>query len=145
MSLFLGPHEAVVVPDDQPKIKEVRAYVSRSNEYGASDVHDTPDTHWIMGMAGPDGKWNHKDTHPPITNPMSRFPEYHGSRKSWGVAKVPTVIVEIEQDDGVIGVGTSTGGEAACFIIENHLSMFVEGQNGGSHLMVFGRFNCCAF
>ena len=36
------------------------------------------------------------DTHPPITNPMSMFPKYSGSRSSWGVAKVPTVIVEVE-------------------------------------------------
>jgi L-rhamnonate dehydratase len=43
--------------------------------------------------------------------------------------KVPSVVVEIEQDDGLVGVGVSTGGEAACFLIENHLAMFVEGQN----------------
>ena len=54
---------------------------------------------------------------------------YSESRGSWGVAKVPTVVVEVEQEDGLIGVGVSTGGEAACFIIEEHLAMFVEGQN----------------
>ena len=41
---------------------------------------------------------NHKKTHPPITNPMSRYPKYSGSRSSWGVANVPSVIVEIEDD-----------------------------------------------
>ena len=129
MSLFLRKHEEVLPSPDLPKIKAVRAYVSRASDYGASDVHDTADTHWIMGQAAPDGTWDHVTTHPPITNPMSIFDKYAGSRKSWGVAKVPTVIVEIEQEDGLIGVGTSTGGEAAAFIIEHHLSMFVEGQN----------------
>ena len=120
MSLFLGLNEDVVAPPDQPKIKEIRAYVSRAEGYGSSDVHDTPDTHWIMGQ---EPHW------PPIANPMTRFPKYAESRASWGVAKVPTVIVEIEQEDGLIGVGASCGGEAACFIIEEHLSQFVEGQN----------------
>ena len=129
MSLYLGPNEDVVPTQGQPKIREVRAYVSRSEEYGASDVHDTPDTHWIMGLPDKDGMWDHETTHPPITNPMSRYPQYSGSRGSWGVAKVPTVIVEVEDEKGRIGIGTSTGGEAAAFLIEQHLSMFVEGRN----------------
>jgi len=118
--LFLGKNEDVLPTPGQSKIKSVRAYVSRSEEYGASDVHDTADTHWIMGQP---------PHHPLIANPMTRFPKYSESRGSWGVAKVPTVVVEVEQEDGLIGVGVSTGGEAACFIIEEHLAMFVEGQN----------------
>jgi L-rhamnonate dehydratase len=110
------------------KIKEVRALVSRADGYGASDMHDTPETHWILGQTAADQSWNFEDTHPPIANPMSRFPQYSGSRKSWGVANVPSVIVEIENEKGLIGIGLSTGGEAAAFIIEKHLSMFVEGQ-----------------
>jgi len=129
MSLYLAPNEDVVPTPGQPRIKEVRAYVSRATDYGASDVHDTPDTHWIMGLADEAGNWDHETTHPPITNPMSRYPIYSGSRSSWGVAKVPSVIVEIEDEQGRVGIGTSTGGEAAAFIIEQHLSMFVEGQN----------------
>jgi L-rhamnonate dehydratase len=129
MSLYLAPNEDVVPTPGQPKVREVRAYVSQTTEYGASDVHDTPDIHWIMGLPDADGEWDHETTHPPITNPMSRFPKYSGSRGSWGVARVPTVIVEIEDEEGRIGIGASTGGEAAAFIIERHLSMFVEGSN----------------
>merc|ERR1719272_1028662 len=80
-------------------------------------------------MPKKDGSWDHATTHPPITNPMSRYPKYSGSRGDWGVAAVPSVIVEIEDEEGRIGVGTSTGGESAAFIIEKHLAMFVEGQN----------------
>lgn len=112
-----------------PKIKEVRALVSQAVGYGASDMHDTPDTHWILGQTAADGSWDHEQTHPPVANPMSRFPRYSGSRKSWGVANVPSVIVEVEDENGLVGIGLSTGGEAAAFIIERHLSLFVEGQS----------------
>ncbi len=129
MSFYLTSIEDVIPTPGLPKIKEVRAYVSRAEEYGASDVHDTSNTHWIMGHTDSNGEWDHETSHPPITNPMSRFPKYSGSRKSWGVANIPTVIVEVEDDNGLVGVGVSTGGEAAAFIIEKHLSMFVEGQS----------------
>ena len=119
-TLFLGLNEDVIPPPEAPTIVAVRAYVSRASDFGASDVHDTPDTHWIMGQP---------PHHPPIANPMTRFPRYNESRGSWGVARVPSVIVEVEQSDGLVGVGTSTGGEAACFVIEQHLAMFVEGQS----------------
>ena len=129
MSIYLAPNEDVVPTPGQPRIKEIRAYVTRATDYGASDMHDTPDTHWIMGLTDAAGSWDYETTHPPITNPMSRYPKYSASRSSWGVARVPSVIVEIEDEQGHVGVGTSTGGEAAAFIIEHHLSMFVEGQN----------------
>ena len=129
MSICLTSVEDVIPTPGLPKIKEVRAFVSRATEYGASDMHDTADTHWIQGLPAADGSWDHKKTHPPITNPMSRYPKYSGSRSSWGVANVPSVIVEIEDENGLVGIGTSTGGEAAAFIIENHLALFVEGQN----------------
>ena len=91
-----------------PKIREVRALVSKAEGYGASDVHDTPETHWILGQPAADQSWDHETTHPPIANPMSRFPRYSGSRKSWGVANVPSVIVEIEDENGLVGIGLST-------------------------------------
>lgn len=70
--------------------------------------------------------WSHRRTEYG-TALVPHADRYSESRGSWGVAKVPTVVVEVEQEDGLIGVGVSTGGEAACFIIEQHLSMFIEG------------------
>ena len=110
-----------------PVTREVRAYVTHVDEYGASDVHDTSDAHWIMGCTDPDGGWDHETSHPPIATPMSPFPKYSRSRKSWGVANVPTVVVEVEDETGLVDV--STGGEAAAFLIERHLVPFVEGQS----------------
>ena len=129
MSLYFAPNEDVVPAPGSPKIKEIRAFVPRPSEYGASDLHDTADTHWIMGRSDSGGGWDYETTHPPIANPMTRYPKYSGSRSAWGVANVPSVIVEIEDEQGLVGIGTSTGGEAAAFLIENHLSIFVEGQN----------------
>jgi hypothetical protein len=46
-----------------------------------------------------------------------------------GIDALGTVIAEVELADGTTGVGISIGGEPACFIIENHLARFVEGQD----------------
>ena len=35
---------------------------------------------------------------------------------------------QVELTSGEVGVGISIGGEAACFIIEQHLARFAEGQ-----------------
>lgn len=37
--------------------------------------------------------------------------------------------VELDDEAQTVGVGISIGGEAACFLIEHHLSRFVEGQS----------------
>ena len=52
MSFHIAPNEDVMPTPGQPTIKEVRAYVSRNEEYGASNVHDT---HWIMGLSDAQG------------------------------------------------------------------------------------------
>ena len=37
--------------------------------------------------------------------------------------------LQIAADDGTTGVGVTIGGEPGCFIVEKHLSRFVEGQD----------------
>jgi L-rhamnonate dehydratase len=101
-----------------PRVKEVRAYVSSpAQAQQGADCHDVQDKHWINGFPTP------------IANPMSCYPEYRAFRKSWGINALGSVIVEVEADDGTTGVGVSTGGDPACYIIENHLSRFVEGED----------------
>jgi len=96
-----------------PKIKEVRAYIVKETEPGA-DYHRQEKGHWIVDS--------------PISNPMSVYEKYRASRTSWGIDALGTVVVETELEDGTVGIGTSTGGDPACYIIEKHLSRFVEGQ-----------------
>lgn len=95
-------------------IREVRAFVLDSGEAGA-DYHNQAKGHWLI------------DT--PIANPMSIYERYKTSRTSWGINALGAVIVEVELENGIIGVGTSIGGEPACFIIERHLNRFIEGQD----------------
>ena len=95
------------------KITEVRAYINESS--GGADYHFQPRGHWLI------------DT--PVANPMSVYEPYKDSRVSWGINALGGVIVEVELDNGVIGVGISTGGEPACYIIERHLKRFLVGQS----------------
>lgn len=98
----------------QVTISEVRAYVMAADEMGA-DYHNQTGSHWIIDL--------------PIANPMSVYEEYKAKRTSWGINALGTVLVEVELNDGTVGIGCSIGGEPACYIIEKHLSRFVEGQD----------------
>jgi L-rhamnonate dehydratase len=96
------------------RIREVRAFVIAPNEMGA-DYHNQNGSHWIIDL--------------PIANPMSVYDEYKAKRTSWGINALGTVLVEVELNDGTIGIGCSIGGEPACYVIEKHLNRFVEGQD----------------
>src|SRR3546814_14845750 len=79
-----------------PKIRHVRAFTVRG---GGADYHDQPGGHWI-------------DDH--IATPMARYPEYRASRQSFGINVLGTLVVEIEAEDGTVGLPVTTGGEPAC-------------------------------
>src|SRR5258708_10898421 len=98
----------------QAKIRQVRAFVIAPSETGA-DYHNQHGSHWIIDL--------------PIANPMSVYEEYKAERTSWGINALGTVVVQVELYDGTIGIGCSIGGEPACYIIEKHLSRFVEGTD----------------
>jgi L-rhamnonate dehydratase len=120
MSLVFGVHPHVAPAAGAVVIKEVRAYVIGTKELekrsgGGADCHAQAEGHWIV------------DT--PISNPMSGYEEYKTSRSSWGIGALGTVVCEVETSTGLVGVGISIGGEPACYIIEHHLSRFVEGQD----------------
>ncbi|XP_003382696.1 PREDICTED: uncharacterized protein LOC100635379 [Amphimedon queenslandica] len=100
-----------------PKIREVRAYSKKESADQGADCHDVDDKHWINGYPTP------------IANPMTPHPLYRAQRKLWGINAMGSVVVEVESEDGTIGVGVSIGGPPACYIVENHLSRFIEGQD----------------
>src|ERR1700751_3238396 len=76
-----------------PVIRQVRASVVRG---GGADYQDQQGAHWI-------------DEH--IATPMSRYPEYRQSRRSFGINVLGTLVVEIEASDGTVGFAVTTGGE----------------------------------
>ncbi len=96
------------------RIAQVRASVTHS---GGADYHQQLDGHWIDGR---------------IATPMSIYPAYRETRSSWGLNALGTFIVEAEAESGEIGVGVSTGGIPACWIVEHHLARFVEGQQAAN-------------
>ena len=100
-----------------PKIKHVRAWfiggATAEKGAGGGDYHDQGANHWI-------------DDH--IATPMSKYPQYEQSRQSFGINVLGTLIVEVEAENGQTGFAVSTAGEMGCFIVEKHLSRFIEGK-----------------
>lgn len=92
-----------------PTVREVRAYVFRG---GGADYHDQSAGHWI-------------DDH--IATPMSVYPQYRQSRRSFGLDVLGTLVVEVEAENGTVGFAVTAGGEPAAWIVEKHLARFVEG------------------
>ena len=93
-----------------PTIRQVRAFTVRG---GGADYHDQGDGHWIDEQ---------------IATPLSKYPEYRASRKSFGLNVLGTLVVEVEASDGTVGLGVTTGGELGCWIVEKHLARFIEGR-----------------
>ena len=92
-----------------PRIAHVRAFTVGAG--GGADYHDQEGYHWI-------------DDH--ISTPMSRYPGYDQSRRSFGINVLGTLVVEVEADDGTIGFGVTTAGEPGAWIVEKHLARFLE-------------------
>ena len=59
---------------------------------------------------------------------MALYPEYRETRTSFGIDVLGSVVVEVESESGVVGIGVSTGGVPAAFLVERHLARFVEGE-----------------
>jgi L-rhamnonate dehydratase len=95
-----------------PTVVAVRVLVPDAD--AGADYHRQPTGHWIS-----DSK---------IANPMSLWPEYRATRASWGIGAMGTFVVEVETSDGHVGFAPSIGGPPAAFIVERHLSRFVEGK-----------------
>jgi L-rhamnonate dehydratase len=93
-----------------PTIKHLRAFTTYG---GGADYHDQSGVHWI-------------DDH--IATPMSKYPAYRQSRRSFGLNVLGTLVVEAEASDGTIGFAVTTGGELGAWIVEKHLARFIEGQ-----------------
>lgn len=94
------------------RIVAVRASVVRG---GGSDYADQGGrSHWIDGR---------------VATPMSKYPEYRETRSSFGLDVLGSLVVEIEDGAGRVGVGVSTGGVPACWIVEEHLARFVTGRD----------------
>jgi L-rhamnonate dehydratase len=104
------------------KIVDLRALVQSGADQGA-DYHAKPDGHWINSTV--------------IATPLSKYPEYQGSRRSFGIDVLGTVLVEVEAEDGTVGFAVTTGGVPAAYLIEKHFRRFVVGQPASNLEVMF--------
>jgi L-rhamnonate dehydratase len=95
------------------KIAHVRAFTVGAG--GGADYHDQQGYHWI-------------DDH--IATPMSRYPGYEQSRRSFGLNVLGTLVVQVEADNGTTGLGVTTAGEPGAWIVERHLARFSRRRPG---------------
>lgn len=105
----LSPREVQTVSWFPARVKEVRAYVATG---AAADDNAGYPYHWT-------------DDH--VAGPLSEYPEFRESRRSFGVNVLEQLIVEVESTTGHVGVGISKGGDIGAWIVENHLARLVEG------------------
>jgi L-alanine-DL-glutamate epimerase-like enolase superfamily enzyme len=97
-----------------PRIADVRAFAVAGTGDGG-DYHRQAGGHWIIDSL--------------IANPMSAYAPYKASRTSWGIDVLGSIVVEIEDDAGHVGLATGFGGAPACFIVEAHLKRFLLGAD----------------
>jgi len=64
-----------------------------------------------------------------IANPMSGYPRWKGSRQSWGIGVLGSIVVEIETASGVTGVATGFGGPPAAWLVVHHFTRFLLGED----------------
>jgi L-rhamnonate dehydratase len=64
-----------------------------------------------------------------IANPMSGYPKYRDKRSSWGIGVLGALVVEIETEDGSVGVATGSGGMPAAWLIRHHFTRFLVGED----------------
>lgn len=89
------------------RIREVRATPFRSSEPGRAPS-------WLSETV--------------IANPMSIYPRYAPRRSLW-TARFPSMLVRVETDDGVVGLGSTVGGRAAAAIVNEHFAELLKGED----------------
>lgn len=101
------------------RITDIRAYVRADRQENQILNQQAPPIEEVSEKT----PWNER----PIASPLSTFSGYE-VRTVGGPAWVGYVVVEVESDTGIIGTGVSVGGPAACWVIEDHLSPLLLGQ-----------------
>lgn len=98
----------------QTVVKDIRISLVPGKGDGG-DYHAQETGHWIVDSD--------------ISNPMSGYAPYRASRTSWGIGVLGSLLVEIEDNHGRVGIATGFGGEPAAFLIDRHFSRFVHGAD----------------
>ncbi len=96
-------------------IKEVRVYTLAPTPSAGTYFKPGEARHWLVDSL--------------ISNPMSGHPRYRDKRSSWGIGVLGSLVVEIETQDGTVGVAAGTGGPPAAWLVRHHFARFLVGQD----------------
>lgn len=97
------------------RIKDVRVYTIKPSAKAGTYFKPGDSTHWLVDTL--------------ISNPMSGYPKYKEKRSSWGIGVLGALVVEIETEDGTVGVATGSGGMPAAWMIHHHFRRFLIGED----------------
>ena len=105
------------------RIKDLRVYTLVPDSKAGTYFDQGASKHWLVDSL--------------ISNPMSGYPKYREKRSSWGIGVLGALVVEIETEDGTIGVATGSGGAPAAWMIKHHFARFVVGEDARNVNMIW--------
>ena len=97
------------------RIRDIRVWMVSRESKGGDYFNQGTREHWLVDSL--------------IANPMSGYEQYKRKRSSWGIGVLGSILVEIESEDGTVGIATGTGGVPAAWLIKHHFSRFLSGQD----------------
>ena len=114
-------------PTSQPlngafRIRDLRVFTVAPSEKSGTYFKPGASQHWLVDTL--------------IANPMSGYDKYRDRRSSWGIGVLGAIVVEIETEDGVVGVATGSGGMPAAWLIQHHFARFVVGEDARNVNMI---------
>jgi L-alanine-DL-glutamate epimerase-like enolase superfamily enzyme len=98
------------------KIADIRLYLPEDSSFFGRKSGDIAHRGWVSSAR--------------VSNPMSIYPEYAETRRTWMGPGQEHYAIEIETDTGLVGLCANYyGGAMACEIIRSHFSRFLIGQD----------------
>lgn len=97
------------------RIKDVRVHTLAPKAQAGTYFKPGESQHWLVDSL--------------ISNPMSGYSKYREKRSNWGIGVLGSLVVELETEDGIIGVATGSGGAPAAWLIRNHFARFLVGED----------------
>lgn len=98
------------------KITDIRLFLPQDSSFFVKASGDIAHRGWV--------------TRARVSNPMSIYPEYAETRRTWMGPGQEHYAIEIETDTGLVGVCANYyGGAMACEIIRSHFTRFLIGQD----------------
>jgi L-rhamnonate dehydratase len=105
------------------RIRDLRVYNVKPSDKAGTYFKQGDARHWLVDSL--------------ISNPMSGYEKYREKRSSWGIGVLGSIVVEIETEDGTVGVATGSGGAPAAWLIHHHYRRFIVGQDARNINMIW--------